>query len=128
MKSAIETRVAEWFSGVNITGYEKYSSFAQEFKKYPLVCCESSDQQDYEKLSDIRTVLKTYKVFFCVADEIKTGKNEATIKDELWAAWESVFSDDTNTIKAAVESCDYQRVVRDGKTLAALTAILTIRK
>lgn len=128
MKSAIETRVAEWFSDVNIDGYEKYSSFAQDFKKYPLACCESSDQQDYEKLSDIRTVLKTYKVFFCIADEIKTGKNEATIKDELWAAWESVFANETTTIKAAVESCDYQRVVRDGKTIAALTTILTIRK
>lgn len=128
MKSEIETRVAEWFSAVNIDGYEKYSSFAQEFKKFPLVCCESADQQDYEKLSDIRTVLKSYKVFFCIADEIKAGKNEATIKDDLWTAWESVFTNDTNAIKAAVESCDYQRVVRDGKTLAALTAILTIRK
>jgi len=83
LTSALEISVKAWFDAVNSIGYTKYYSFADDLKTFPLMGCESADQQDYVELADGTTGLKNYNIVFAIADKVANNNQYAKLTTAL---------------------------------------------
>ena len=83
LTSALEISVKAWFDAISASGYTKYYSFADELKNFPLMACESADQQDYVELAGGTTALTAYNIVFAIADKVAANNQFAKLTTAL---------------------------------------------
>lgn len=102
LTSALEIRVKQWFDTITASGYTKYYSFADDFKTYPLLACESADQQNYVELSEGTTTLTGYNIVFAIADKVSRSNIPAsltrTINRDIAIIFTSVVAGDAGNL------------------------------
>lgn len=112
LTSALEISVKTWFDAISASGYTKYYSFADDLKNFPLMACESADQQDYVELADGTTGLKNYNIVFAIADKVANNNQYAKLTTVLTGNNNDLvfkaanYGDDGNLISVKYVSSD----------------------
>lgn len=83
LTSALEISVKTWFDAISASGYTKYYSFADDLKTFPLMACESADQQNYVETAAGTTTLTVYNIVFAIADKVANNNQYAKLTTAL---------------------------------------------